>query len=109
MNEPVKVDISIARRSADSKVSIDGVDVSRSVMGVELRAFVGELSKVTLTLSAVVRFDGEVGEVLKALPYSDDVATDATNPLRLQNQATSKSLSSQALKDAIEKAQGEQR
>lgn len=68
MTPPVTVAILLAPQSHGSRVLIDGMDITRNLRGVEVRAFVGELSTVTLTLSCRAEVTGEVGAVLKQLP-----------------------------------------
>jgi hypothetical protein len=62
----MNVCIALDRRGAYSQVFIDGNDITGSVRGVEVRAFAGEFSIVTLTLEAAVEITGEVGAVFKA-------------------------------------------
>lgn len=65
--EPSTVAIVLARNAIDSRVLIDGVDITRSVVGVEVRAFVNELSKVTITLSCRAEITGDA-EVVQVKP-----------------------------------------
>jgi hypothetical protein len=62
------VAIHLGQRAIKSTVAIDGVDITRSVIGVEVKAHVNDLTLVTLFLSAGVELTGEVGEVLKSIP-----------------------------------------
>lgn len=55
------VAIALGRLAVDSRVFINGQDISHAVRGIEVTAVVGELSTVTLTLSAAVEITGEAG------------------------------------------------
>jgi len=66
-DEPRTIAIVLGRRSDDSRVFIDGVDISSSVMGVDISAHVGAVSVVTLKLSTRVEITGEAGEIIKSL------------------------------------------
>jgi hypothetical protein len=59
--------IVLGRSAVDSRVLIDGNDVTASVIGVEVRAFIGEASHVTLTLSSRVEITGESSVSFKGL------------------------------------------
>lgn len=65
--EPSTVAIVLARNAIDSRVLIDGMDITSSVVGVEVRAFVRELSTVTITLSCRAEITGEA-EVVQVKP-----------------------------------------
>lgn len=71
----MNIDITIGRIAVNSRVCIDGQDVSACVRGVEVRAVVGEQTKVTLLLSADLTLQGEAGEVLRSLPAAEDSST----------------------------------
>ena len=49
----MNVTLTLERIAAKSRVLIDGVDISRAVRGVEVQAFAGKTTVVTLMLSPV--------------------------------------------------------
>lgn len=58
----MKVEISIGPRSYDSRVAIDGQDITKHLTGVEIKAHVSSLTEVTLfVLPSSVQITGEVG------------------------------------------------
>jgi hypothetical protein len=56
--------IQLGKRTQDCRVEFDGKDISKLVVGVELRAFVGQaLTEVRITLLDEVVIMGEAGRV----------------------------------------------
>jgi hypothetical protein len=51
----------LGRNASDSRILLDGNDITEYVIGLEVRAFLGEPSHVTLTLSSRVEITGEAG------------------------------------------------
>ncbi len=62
----VTVAIFLAKQAVDSRVLINGLDVTRAVVGVEVRAVSGEVPQVTLTLSSRVEIVGDVAALFRA-------------------------------------------
>jgi hypothetical protein len=50
----------LAKDAAHSRVFIGGIDVTESLIGIEVRAFIGETTRVLLYLSGNVQLDGEI-------------------------------------------------
>lgn len=61
----MSVCIVLGQTADDSQVLIDGHEITTAVRGVEVRAFVGELSLITLTLTAPVHIMGNVAPLFK--------------------------------------------
>jgi hypothetical protein len=57
------VAIYLARNAIDCRVIVGGVEVTEACVGVALRAFAGEMTRVTLHLSTSVQLSGEVDRV----------------------------------------------
>lgn len=55
--------ISLARKSEDSQVFIDDVDITSAITCLEIKASMNEWSIVTLTLSCQTEIVGEAGKV----------------------------------------------
>jgi hypothetical protein len=68
------VAIVLGRAGIDSRVIVDGVDVSSMCTGLRVEAGIHGLTKVTLELSACVEITGEAGEVLKSMPLAEESA-----------------------------------
>ncbi len=65
------VGIFLSRKADLSRVLLNGMEITKSVVGLEVRAFAGEMSRVTLTLSAKAEIMGDAGVMFKGV---DDVA-----------------------------------
>src|ERR1700752_1852539 len=63
----------------DTQVLIDGIDVSRYVRAVTVRASVHGLTAVHLDVIAGVEVMGEAGEVLRGLPDAPAVTIDTVD------------------------------
>lgn len=57
--------LALGQQAQDSRVLLDGFDITKAVVGVEVRAFVGERSIVTLTLSGRVELIGDVDVAMR--------------------------------------------
>lgn len=66
--------IVLGNRAIDSRVILDGHDITSAVVGLEVRAFTGEHTQITLTLSSRVEITGEVGALFKADDQVQDVS-----------------------------------
>ena len=53
----------LGKNAVDSRILIDGEDITASVRGVEIRAFVGKATEVTITLSSSVDLIADVATV----------------------------------------------
>jgi hypothetical protein len=67
--------IVLGKQAIDSHVMLDGHDITTSVRGLEVRAFAGEATRVTLVLSSRVELTGEVGALFKT---TDDQVQDVS-------------------------------
>ncbi len=65
-SDNVTVAIFLAKQAVDSRVLINGLDVTRAVVGVEVRAVGTEAPLVTLTLSSRVEIVGDVAALFRA-------------------------------------------
>jgi hypothetical protein len=56
--------IVLGKLAQDSRVFLAGVDVSSACQGVDVRAHVGEVTRITLHLIGRVEMTGEIGELI---------------------------------------------
>jgi hypothetical protein len=56
--------IVLGKRASDSRVFLGGIEVSSACQGVDVRAHVGEVTQITLHLTARVEITGELGELI---------------------------------------------
>jgi hypothetical protein len=59
--------LTLAPNGIDCKVTIDGVNLSPYLTGIEVRAKVHEATRVTLEVLAGVHVEGQAGEILRGL------------------------------------------
>lgn len=55
--------VTLHRSAVRCTVELDGVDISRHLVGLEVRADVGELTVATLTYSGAIVIDGDEGQL----------------------------------------------
>ena len=60
----IPIAIVLGELAMNSKVILDGIDISHYICGIEVRAMVNERTAITLHLIAGVELTGEAGQLL---------------------------------------------